>query len=358
MRNSKRIASVLALLLVVTMLAACAVPVTPAAAPAESAPAEEAAAEAPAIKIGLVTDTGGIDDRSFNQSAWEGVKAAAETLGLGEDDINYIQSNSPEDYADNLQQFLDADFNVIVTVGFALAEATVAAANENPDVFFIGVDQSQTDTIANLAGLVFHEDRAGYLGGILAGYMSQTGKIASVLGAEIPPVVAFATGFENGAKSVNPDIEVSTTYYPGDFGNAFNDPEWGSNTAKQALELGADFIFGAGGNTGNGAITGVAAAEGAGTTLFCLGVDQDQWDTVPAAQPCLISSAMKLITPGLAELIEEYAAGNMISGNFYGTTGLASFHDFEDIVPQEAKDAIAAAQTALEDGSLVTGYVP
>jgi basic membrane protein A len=103
-----------------------------------------------------------------------------------------------------------------------------------------------------------------------------------------------------------------------------SDPEWGAATAKQALDQGADVIFGAGGSTGNGALQEVAAAAGAGTDLFCIGVDTDQWETLPAAHPCLISSAMKLITPSVVELIGMYGAdGTMTSGNYFGGAGLA-----------------------------------
>jgi len=359
----KRIASVLALLLVLVMVAACAVPVTPAVAPAESAPAAEApAAEVPAatadVRIGLVTDVGRINDRSFNQSAWEGVVQAGEALGLTEGDgFKYIETQDPQDYADNIQQFVDGGYNVIVTVGFALGEATNIAAAENPDIQFIGVDQFQGEALPNVAGLVFNEDKAGFLAGALAAHLSQTGSIASVLGTDlVPPVVAFAVGYENGAKYINPDITVSSTFHPGEIGQAFTDPEWGAATARQALDSGADIIFGAGGQTGNGALQEVAAAEGAGTSLFCIGVDTDQWETLPAAHPCLVSSAMKLITPSVVDLINTFAGGTMTSGNYFGATGLAPFHDFEDSISQEIKDSLATIDAGLADGSISTNY--
>ena len=360
MVNRKRIASVLALLLVLVMVAACAVPVTPAAAPAESAPAAEAPAAATEVRIGLVTDVGRINDRSFNQSAWEGVVQASEALGLTEGDgFKYIETQDPKDYADNIQQFVDGGFNVIITVGFALGEATNIAASENPDIQFIGVDQFQGEALPNVAGLVFNEDKAGFLAGALAAHLSQTGNIASVLGTDlVPPVVAFAVGYENGAKYVNPDITVSTTFHPGEIGQAFTDPEWGAATARQALDSGSDIIFGAGGQTGNGALQEVAAADGAGTALFCIGVDTDQWETLPAAHPCLVSSAMKLITPSVVELINTFVGGSMTSGNYFGATGLAPFHDFEASISQEIKDALAVIDAGLSDGSISTNYQP
>jgi basic membrane protein A and related proteins len=357
----------LTFVLLLTLLVACA---APAAAPGGSAPAEaptaaaEEGAEAPAattdLRIGLVTDVGRVNDRSFNQSAWEGVVQAGQALGLAEGDgYRYIETQDPADYADNIQQFIDGGFNVIVSVGFALGEATATAARENPDIMFIGVDQFQAETIPNLTGLIFHEDQSGFLAGALAAQLSQTGKIAAVLGTDlVPPVVAFKEGYELGAKYINPDIEVISTYHPGGLDRAFTDPEWGAATARQALDQGADVIFGAGGSTGNGALQEVAAAEGAGETVFCIGVDTDQWETLEAAHPCLVSSAMKLITPGVVELVNMAGEGTFPGGNYFGGAGLAPFHDFEDQIPQEVKDRLVEIDAALKDGSLETGYSP
>ncbi|MCB0043793.1 MAG: BMP family ABC transporter substrate-binding protein, partial [Caldilinea sp.] len=166
---------------------------------------------------------------------------------------------------------------VIVTVGFALGDATIEAATNNPDINFIGVDQFQVETLPNLTGLVFHEDQSGYLAGALAAHLSETGTIAAVLGTDlVPPVVAFNEGYLAGAAAVNPDINIISTYHPGGLDVAFVDPEWGAATARQALDQGADVVFGAGGITGNGALQEVAAAADAGNTVFCIGVDTDQ----------------------------------------------------------------------------------
>jgi basic membrane protein A len=307
------------------------------------------------FKIGLVTDVGRINDRSFNQSAWEGVVAAAEELGLTEnEDYKYIETKDAKDYEDNIRTFADEDYNVIVTVGFALGEATIKMAKEYPDIMFIGVDQGQwTETVPNVAGLIFHEDHSGYLAGALAAYMTKSNIIAAVLGTDlVPPVVAFNEGYIAGAKSVNPDIEIISTYHPGEISQAFTDPEWGGATAAQAIDQGADVVFGAGGMTGNGALEEVATHAG----LYCIGVDADQWDTVPAAQPCLISSAMKLITPGVKELILLAEKDEMPAGNYFGGAGLAPFHDFDGTIPADVKSALEDIDKGLKDGSISTGY--
>jgi basic membrane protein A len=170
----------------------------------------------------------------------------------------------------------------------------------------------------------------------------------------VPPVVAFKEGYDGGAKYINPDIEVISTYHPGGLDVAFTDPEWGGTTAKQAIDQGADVVFGAGGKTGNGALMEVAGNDG----LYCIGVDTDQWETVPEAHPCLISSAMKLITPGVFNLINFHVEGSFPSGNYLGPVGLAPFHDFEDTIPQDVKNKLEEIDDGLRDGTISTGYNP
>jgi len=309
--------------------------------------------------IGLVTDVGQVDDKSFNQSAWEGAQQAGEAHNALK--VEYIETQDAKDYAANMQLFLDEGYDIIITVGFAMGEATGIAAAANPDTYFIGVDQFQTyhfdedasNDINNLVGLVFNEDHSGFLAGALAAMLNQTGTIAGVYGTDlIPPVVAFKEGYEAGAAYINPDIEVISTYHPGGLDVAFTDPEWGATTAAQAISNGADVVFGAGGKTGNGAIEEAAVYEG----VYCIGVDSDQWETVPAAHPCLVSSAMKLITPGVTDIVDAYMAGNAPSTNFFGGAGLAPFHDFDSMISQDIKDTLDTIAAGLADGSITTGY--
>jgi basic membrane protein A len=304
--------------------------------------------------IGLVTDVGEIDDKSFNQSAWEGVQRAEEELGAV---IDFVETKDAKDYAANIDLFGEENYDIIVTVGFALGEATLAAADRFPDTDFIGVDQFQAPGSEkdNVTGLVFHEDHSGYLAGALAAHLTESGTIAAVLGTDlVPPVVAFKEGYESGARAINPDINIISTFHPGGLDVAFTDPEWGASTAKQALDQGADVIFGAGGKTGNGALIEVAGTEG----NYCIGVDTDQWETVPEAHDCLVSSAMKLITPGVFDLVELSVEGNFPSGNFFGAADLAPFHDFEDEVPEEVKADLEEIKAGLEAGTIDTGYSP
>jgi basic membrane protein A len=310
------------------------------------------------LKVGLVTDVGQIDDGSFNQSAWEGVQRAADEFGA---EIDYIETQDSTDYASNIAEFAENGYNVIVTVGFALGEATIAAAAAYPDVHFIGVDQFQGATVANVTGLIFPEDKSGFLAGVLAAGLTQTGTIAAVLGTDlVPPVVAFKEGYESGARwaadIMGKNLTIISTYHPGGLDVAFTDPQWGAATARQALDQGADVIFGAGGKTGNGALIEVASASSAGTPPFCIGVDTDQWLTVPEAHPCLVSSATKSITSGVFDLIRAYVDGTVEGGNYLGDVALADYHDLAAAVAPELQDLIDRAAYGLRTGAVQTCY--
>jgi len=356
---SKKLFTVFAVLIVAAMiLAACAPKATEA--PAEQPAAEET--EAPAAEgdckseevfcVGLVTDVGEVDDKSFNQSAWEGVLKAQDELGA---QVKYVETKDAKDYGSNIELFAEQGYDVIVTVGFAIGSTTVEEAAKYPDIKFIGIDQFQAETVDNVAGVIFSEDKSGFLAGALAAMLSKSGTIAAVLGTDlVPPVVAFKEGYEAGAKYINADINSISTFHPGGLDVAFTDPEWGATTAKQAIDQGADVVFGAGGKTGNGALIETASHEG----LFCIGVDSDQWLTVPEAHPCLVSSAMKLITPAVFDVIKSTKEGSFPAGNYVGPVGLAPFHDFDSQIPQDVKDKLNEIDAGLKDGSISTGYNP
>lgn len=305
---------------------------------------------ADAFCIGLVTDTGKVDDKSFNQSAWEGALEAAQASGGY---AKYIETVDPKDYETNISQFVSAGYDVIVTVGFLMGEATVTAAKANTGIQFIGVDQFQGEEIPNLTGLVFPEDKAGYAAGYLAGLMTKTNKVGAVLGTDtVPPVKLFGEGYKAGAIAANPSVEVTLVYHEPN--NAFTDPEWGAAEAKKQLEQGNDIIFGAGGSTGNGALIEIAKAPGAGESIFCIGVDTDQFFTVPEAAKCLLTSAEKKLTLGTKDLILMAKDGKAPGGNYFGLTGLAPYHDTEGAVPEEVKAKVAEVIAGLDAGTIAT----
>jgi basic membrane protein A len=348
----KRMRTLAGISILALVLAACSSGTTDTAAEETAAGLDDSnCAAAENFCVGLVTDIGKVDDKTFNQSAHEGATAAAAEVGGF---YKYIETTDSKDYAANLKQFTDKSYDVIVTVGFMLGEATAVAAKENPNSKFIGVDQFQAEEVANLTGLIFPEDQAGYAAGYLAGLMTKTNKLGQVLGGEIPPVQKFAKGFEAGALKANPAVKVTTVYHASD-GKEFSDPVWGAAEAKKQLAQGADIIFGAGGGTGNGALGEIAKAEGAGTSIFCIGVDLDQWNTVPEAQPCLVTSAMKGLVEGTSDLVKAAFDGSIKGGNFLGTTGLADYHDLASAVSADIQSEVAKVVAGLKDGSVKTG---
>jgi basic membrane protein A len=333
-------------------VAATAVPaaVEPTKAPAS---AEVDCTAADSFCVGLVTDVGKVDDKSFNQSAYEGLKLAGEKLGAT---IKYIETTDSKDYGKNISTFAENGYKVIVTVGFALGEATVAAAKQYPDIKFIGVDQAQGDTIANLTGVIFDEDKSGYLAGVLAGLMTKSNKLGGVFATDVVPAVwRFGEGYRAGILSVNPKAEINIVYHNDvGFDKTFTDPEWGKTSTNSMIDKGVDVIFGAGGKTGNGALIAVAGKSTAEKPVYAIGVDTDQYLTVPEAQKVLLSSAMKSITPGVFDTIKSAKDGTFKGGNFIAPVALAPFHDLDSAVSAEIKAKLAEVDAGLKDGSIKT----
>jgi basic membrane protein A and related proteins len=268
--------------------------------------------------------------------------------------VEYIETTDWKDYEKNIVTFADVGYDVIVTSGYNLGEATTMLAPTYPDINFIGVDQSQNDTDAvgaNYASLVFHEDQAGFLVGALAAQMTLSKKIGAICGADtIPPIWRFGEGYKAGAAYIDPAVEVSVVYHNEvDFEKALSDPEWGSTTALTMIDKGVDVVFGAGGKTGNGAVTAAAQKD-----VYAIGVDSDQYYTLPEAQKKLLSSAMKLITPGVFDLIKLAKDGEFPGGNVYGNVGYAPFHKLDSKVPDEVKNKMEAIAQGLIDGTIQT----
>jgi len=289
---------------------------------------------------------GKLDDRSFNQSAWEGVQCAQKNLGFT--DIKFIETQQPTDYAPNIDQFVQDGYDVIVTVGFLLGPATIAAAQANPNIKFIGVDQAQDATVPNLAGLVFEEDKSGYLAGYLAGLLNKSGTVGQVLGlSNVPAVEKYGVGYINGAKASKPGIKVLAAC-----ASSFTDTVWGNTTANQMMSQNADIVFAAAGLTGNGALLAVADK---GLPNLGIGVDTDQWLSLPEAQKTIVSSAMKLIVPGTYKLIKAVQAGAFQGGNFVGDVGLAPIHN-QGQVPPDVLTKMNQVSVDVTSGKTPTGF--
>jgi basic membrane lipoprotein Med (substrate-binding protein (PBP1-ABC) superfamily) len=309
----------------------------------------------PDWRLGLVTNVGGtISDGGFSESAHLGAERAVGAFNL---DYIYAQTKDENDYAIQLDKQIAEGRNIIITVGFPMEAITYEYAGTHPDVYFIGVDQSYggQEIPANLIGLQFAEDETAFVVGALAGMMTESDTIAVIGGIEIPPVVRLANGFQNGAKYVNPDVNVLITY-TGDFGA----PDLGTETARDFITNGADVIFGAAGLTGYAGIN-YAAREG----VWVIGVDQDEWRTnfgggSQAGSDRILTSAIKRVDVGVYQAVESIVSGTPKSGIFLLDTascgvGYAPFHQAEANVPDDAQAMMEAIWRALAAGTLETG---
>jgi basic membrane protein A len=310
------------------------------------------------IKVGLVTDVGRINDKGFNQSAYEGMLAAAEAAPTCFE-TEYIETTSQSDYAANIAQFTDSGSNVVIGVGFLLGDALGDAAKANSDIKFISVDGvpnpgHDESWMTNGESLFFAEDEAGYLAGVLAASLSKSGHIGVVGGlVVVPPVERFVEGYINGAKSVNADIQADFVYT-----TSFVDPPQGSNAAQQMIDSGADVIFGAGGLTGNGALEAACQAEG----VLAIGVDTDQFETLPSVQSCIVSSATKNIVEAVKNSLLRIAQDGFTPGFHTDNAatngiGLAPFHDMDAEVPADVKTLLDETFAGLADGSIKPNVV-
>ncbi len=286
------------------------------------------------LSVAVVLDEVGEDDNAFNEFSLKGAREGAEKSGL---DFDYIVSS---DYESDILNFAAEDYDLIITVGFLLAEATANAAKAHPDTHFaiVDVDYPSYDELPNVTSLTFAEDECGYLAGVIAGCVTETNVIGSVSGMEIPTVVRFVTGFQEGALSVNPDVTALNEYIPN-----FDDPESGLATGESFIDQGADVIFGVGGNTGN---AGLAAAFNA--NVMGIGVDIDQYYTLPDIAGCLITSAMKNVDTAASQAVHDFAKGDLTSGIQKATVanggiGLAPYHDWEDSISDECKQKVEEA---------------
>jgi len=324
-------------------------------------PAPATSTCAKTFKVGLVTDVGKLADKSFNFDSYNGVKDAQADASLCVQG-KAIESSTEDDYPKNIGQFVDQKYDMIVTVGFKLGDATIKAAKANPGIKFAMVDFADFGELgksthpANLVGLTFKEDQPGFLAGAQAGLMTKTNVIGAVAGLEtVPPVVNYVKGYINGAKYTNPKVTVLKIYQPESGAKDFNDPDWGKQQALTFFGQNADIIFGVGGNTGNG---GLVAAKEKGK--MCIGVDVDQYVSYPDVASCLITSAQKHLRQAVKSSIVSMVKGTFQPGlvTFDITNdgiGLAPYHDWDSKISADIKAKITDTTNKLKDGSLKTG---
>jgi basic membrane lipoprotein Med (substrate-binding protein (PBP1-ABC) superfamily) len=303
----------------------------------------------------LVTDIGRINDGTFNQFTYEGMMRAVEDFEL---ESIFIETQAITDYEANINLCVDEGYDIIVTVGWRLVEATYVAASDNPDRYFIGIDAFFAEPLPNLVGIQAREDEAGFIVGALAALMTETDTVGGIYGIAEPPVVRFRNGYEQGVRYIDPDVEMLGVYI-----DDYVAPDRGAAAAEQFVGEGADVIFGAGGETGSGGIK--RAAE---LGIMVIGVDQDEYNTTfgggetPGAEN-LISSALKRVDNGVYQMIEAIVNGDALpEDSTYTLTvenegiDFAPPHDAD--VPEEVTEQVQAVMEGLRDGSIETGVDP
>jgi len=226
-------------------------------------------AGASTIKVGMVTDVGGVNDNSFNQSAWEGLQKLQTELNLPKDNVNYLQSTSDAEYVPNLTQFVKDKWDLTWGIGFLMGDHLQKVASENPESKLAIID-AEVDA-PNVESVLFKEHEGSFLAGVVAAKMSKTKKVGFVGGVEIPVIKRFELGFEAGVKAADPSVEVIKVYT-----GAFDKPDLGKSTASQMYGQGADIIFHASGGTGDGVFNEAKDRKAKGQDVWVIGVDKDQ----------------------------------------------------------------------------------
>ena len=250
------------------------------------------------LKIGLITDVGGIHDHSFNETSWKGMEKAKEDFGV---EINYLESKTDADYSSNIESFVDEDYDLIVCVGFKLAEATKKAAESHPDKKFAIIDDATNASLPNVTCLTFKQEQASYLVGYVAGLVTKKNNVGFVLGMGSEMMHKFGYGYLAGVYAANPKATVQQID-----ANSFADPAIGKTSATTMITNGADVIFHAAGGTGVGVIQ--ACQE---NKISAIGVDTDQSSLAPDT---VITSAMKRVDNAVYDSVKQLVEGTLKGG--------------------------------------------
>jgi len=356
----------------ISTVVATAVSIQPTTAPVTNIAVSTTAAVQPAessIKVGLVTDIGGVNDQAFNQLAWEGIQKASTDMGFS---VKLLESKQTADYEKNIDAFASEGYNVIITVGSLMGEATALKAKQYPNIKFAIVDNeylptsgSQTCTgtvqdcysdggLTNVTSLMFAEQQMGFLAGVLAGGMSKSGFVCSISSMKTSRSDRYVISFRAGAvwqageniKGMNNYINIQTS--DGNVPNVVDSTE-GKKTAQKLINNGCDVVFGI---AANGAL--LAAKE---NNLMAIGFDVDQYNTYPEAKDALLTSTQKNVDVAVYNYLKTVADGSVRAGTSTsnlqnGGIGLAPFHDWDSKIPADLKAQIQKASDGIKDGSI------
>jgi basic membrane protein A len=303
----------------------------------------------------MVTDTGGIDDRSFNASAWAGMQAAQTD---GKATVSYVQSKSESDYVPNIAQLEKQNCDLIVTVGGLMGTATTDAAKAAPKQHFAIVDSNGNGT--NVEGLQFNTAQAGFLAGYLSAGYSKTGKVATYGGLNIPPVTIYMDGFAEGVAYYNTKKGTSVAVLGwdekkqnGSFAGSFTDQSQGQQLANNFVQAGADVIFPVAGGTGLGS-AGAAQASGKAVVIW---VDSDGYVSASQYGSVFLTTAFKNVDDAVKKAVEDSSGGTFATKDTVGTlanggTGLSPFHSFDSKVSATMKSELAQIKSDIISGKI------
>ena len=280
------------------------------------------------FKVGMITDTGGVNDESFNQSAWEGLQKAEKDFGI---EVKVIESKQASEYLQNMESLLDEDVDMVIGVGYTMKEDIEKQAKNYPDKQFVLIDETYDSIPENVTPILFRENEAAYLTGLVAGKMTENNNVGFIGGIQTPVISRFEYGYKAGVKEANKDCNVNVQY-----AGTFSDAAKGKSIANQMYGNGSDIILAAAGGTGLGSIE--SAKE---QNKYAIGVDRDQSDLAPKN---VLTSALKKVNVGVYDTVKEFVEGKLKGGQekVYGLKedGVGIPETTKNLVPQNIIDYV------------------
>ncbi|MCI8401696.1 MAG: BMP family ABC transporter substrate-binding protein [Lachnospiraceae bacterium] len=331
----KRILALMMVAVMLLSLAACG----GSPAQGESGESKTEGGDDKVIRVGMVTDVGGINDHSFNETSWKGLQQAETELGI---ETKYVQSNQDSDYNTNIQTLLDDGYDLIICVGFKLAQATRAAAEANPDQKFAIIDDASNQDLPNVACLMFEQAQASYLVGVVAGMMTEKNNVGFVIGENTGPMNQFGYGYLAGVLDTNPNATIQQYN-----ANSFTDAGSGKTAAKDMITKGADVIYHAAGAVGAGVIEACNEEK-----VWAIGVDTDQSSLAPDV---VLTSAMKRVDNASYDIAKAVLEGTFSAGvHVYGMeNGGVDIAPTTTLLPEEVLSAVEKAKEDILAGNIV-----
>lgn len=292
------------------------------------------------VTVAMVSDVAGINDQSYNQSAWEGLERAKKELGI---EIKYLESQQDSDYATNVETLADEEVDLIIGVGSKLADTIKDAAENYPDQKFAIIDETYDEIPSNVKSVLFESEQASYLVGLIAGKMSETKNVGFIGGLDIPVINTFKYGYMAGVKAADANCEIQAQY-----ANSFNDQAKGKAITNQMISKGADVVFTAAGDVGTGSMEAIKEAN-----KYGIGVDRDQSDLAPQN---ILTSAIKRVDVGMYETVKELVEGKFQGGisTTYGLeqNGIGIADTTSNLVPQDVLDFVNEKIEELKAGKI------